>query len=74
MVHPFESDDRRRLTRREGEVVQLAAVGHSAKDIAARLSIGKRTVESHLFRAYAKLGVRSKFELMRRMVEFDLGR
>ena len=60
------------LTGREREVAGFAAAGLSAKEIGERLFIGERTVESHLARAYAKLGVRSKVELARRAVELDL--
>jgi DNA-binding CsgD family transcriptional regulator len=60
------------LTSREREVAALAAAGLSAKEIGERLFIGKRTVESHLAGAYAKLGVRSKVELARRASEFGL--
>jgi DNA-binding CsgD family transcriptional regulator len=51
------------LTGREREVALLAAAGNTAKQIAARLFIGERTVETHLANAYAKLGVTSKQEL-----------
>ena len=51
------------LTRREREVVQLAARGYSNKSIAAETAIGERTVETHLAAAYRKLGVRSRAEL-----------
>jgi DNA-binding CsgD family transcriptional regulator len=60
------------LTRREREVVRLAATGHSAKEIARLLYIGERTVESHLLRAYAKLGVNSRVELVRLAPDLDL--
>jgi DNA-binding CsgD family transcriptional regulator len=60
------------LTQREQEVARLAAQGHSAKEIARRLAIGERTVETHLARAYAKLGLASKIELVRRAKEFGL--
>jgi DNA-binding CsgD family transcriptional regulator len=60
------------LTRREREVAGLAAQGLSAKEIAARLSIGERTVETHLARAYAKLGLASKIDLVRRAAELGL--
>lgn len=60
------------LTAREREVAQLAADGLSAREIAATLFIGERTVEGHLARAYARLGVRSKVELARRAAEFGL--
>jgi DNA-binding CsgD family transcriptional regulator len=52
------------LTKREREVARLAAQGYTAREIGGQLHIGKRTVETHLASAYAKLGVRSKRELM----------
>jgi DNA-binding CsgD family transcriptional regulator len=60
------------LTRREREVARLAAAGSSARDIARRLHIGERTVETHLSRVYAKLGVESKPQLAARAAEFAL--
>ena len=60
------------LTRREREVARLAATGMSAKDIATALFVGERTVESHLASIYAKLGVSSKVELVRRAAELGL--
>jgi DNA-binding CsgD family transcriptional regulator len=60
------------LTRREREVARLAAGGMSAKEIAAALFVGERTVESHLASTYAKLGVSSKLELVRRAIELGL--
>jgi DNA-binding NarL/FixJ family response regulator len=53
------------LTAREQEVVALAVEGLTAKAIGQRLHIGERTVETHLAHAYAKLGVRSRWELAR---------
>lgn len=60
------------LTPREREVAQLAAGAHTAREIGERLFIGVRTVESHLASIYAKLGVASKRELVRRADEFGL--
>lgn len=60
------------LTRREREVARLAARGHTAREIAERLVIGERTVESHLANVYAKLGVESKLDLIRREAELRL--
>jgi DNA-binding CsgD family transcriptional regulator len=51
------------LTRREREVALLVAEGLSSREVAERLYVGTRTVESHLARAYAKLGIRSRSEL-----------
>jgi len=60
------------LTRREREVARLAARGMSAKAIAEALFVGERTVESHLSSTYAKLGVESKLDLVRRAAELGL--
>jgi pimeloyl-ACP methyl ester carboxylesterase/DNA-binding CsgD family transcriptional regulator len=54
------------LSRREREVALLASRGETAAEIARRLVISERTVETHLASVYAKLGVRSKSELIRR--------
>ena len=52
------------LTAREREVASLAASGLSNQGIAARLVVSKRTVENHLQRAYHKLGVTTRSELI----------
>jgi DNA-binding CsgD family transcriptional regulator len=44
----------------------------SAEEIAGTLFVGECTVESHLASAYAKLGVESKLQLVRRAVELGL--
>jgi DNA-binding NarL/FixJ family response regulator len=53
------------LTDREHAVVVLAVEGLTAKVIGEWLHISERTVETHLAHAYAKLGVRSRWELAR---------
>jgi DNA-binding CsgD family transcriptional regulator/DNA-binding IscR family transcriptional regulator len=60
------------LTRREHEVARLAATGMTAREIAQALFVGKRTVETHLASIYAKLGVDSKLQLVRRAAELGL--
>jgi len=60
------------LTRREREVAQLAARGHTARQIAEALFVGERTVEGHLASVYAKLGISSKVDLARRADELGL--
>ncbi|MDQ3945199.1 MAG: helix-turn-helix transcriptional regulator, partial [Actinomycetota bacterium] len=57
---------------REREVARLAIRGGTAPAIARELFIGERTVESHLGRIYAKLGVESKLDLMGRAAELGL--
>ena len=51
------------LSRREAEIAQLASRGLSNREIAERLFVSVRTVEGHLHRLYAKLGVSDRSEL-----------
>jgi DNA-binding CsgD family transcriptional regulator len=55
------------LTPTERRVVELAASGLANKQIAATLFVTVHTVEVHLARAYAKLGVRSRVQLAARL-------
>ncbi|MGN6869269.1 MAG: AAA family ATPase [Solirubrobacteraceae bacterium] len=55
------------LTPSERRVVELAAQGLSNKEIASVLYVTVNTVEVHLARAYAKLGVRSRTQLAGRL-------
>ncbi len=52
------------LTPRELEIVRLVAEGLRNKEIAERLSITEGTVKVHLHKAYDKLGVDSRIELV----------
>jgi DNA-binding CsgD family transcriptional regulator len=52
-----------RLSPREQDVVDLAVEGLSDRQIADRMHLSVRTVEGHLHRSYAKLGIRSREEL-----------
>lgn len=53
------------LSRRELDVARLAAQGLSNAAIAERLVLSVRTVESHLYQAFGKLGVEKRAELPR---------
>jgi DNA-binding NarL/FixJ family response regulator len=48
------------LTPREGEILRLLASGNTDPAIAAALFISVRTVENHVARIFAKLGVRTR--------------
>jgi DNA-binding CsgD family transcriptional regulator len=52
-----------RLTQGELETAMQAAAGRSNKQIAAEMQLSVRTVESHLQRAYEKLGISGRHEL-----------
>jgi DNA-binding NarL/FixJ family response regulator len=55
------------LTPTERRVAELAADGLANKEIATALFVTVRTVEEHLRKAYAKLGIRSRTQLARRL-------
>jgi DNA-binding CsgD family transcriptional regulator len=50
------------LSRREAEVGRLLCLGLSASEIASKLYVSERTVETHVAHIYEKLGVRKKRE------------
>jgi PAS domain S-box-containing protein len=50
----------RSLTRREIEVLQLAADGHTGREVADRLVVSPSTVKTHFNHIYEKLGVASR--------------
>jgi DNA-binding NarL/FixJ family response regulator len=58
-------DEYNTLTSREQEVLKLAAQGLNNADIASKLSISPRTVETHRGRIMHKLGLRTQTELVR---------
>ena len=57
------------FSEREIEVLKLAAKGMSNKEIAAELSLGVRTVQSHLGNIFDKLGVNSRTEAVLRALK-----
>lgn len=53
------------LSKREIDVLQLLAAGHSVKATAASLQIGIKTAETYKSRAFEKLGLQSRVQLIR---------
>jgi DNA-binding CsgD family transcriptional regulator len=60
----------RSLTKQEANVAKLACAGYSNKEIAAKLFLTLRTVESHLTCTYRKLGISGRSELRALRVTF----
>lgn len=55
------------LTPQELAVARLVAAGQSNREVAADLIVSPKTVEYHLSHVYAKLGVRSRTQLVARL-------
>ena len=58
------------LSEREWQVAELVAAGRTNRQIAAQLLLSGKTVETHLTRIFAKLGISSR-TLLARMVEHE---
>jgi DNA-binding CsgD family transcriptional regulator len=53
------------LSDREAEVVRLVAVGYSNKEVASRLGLSVKTVETYKTRSMRKLGAHGRVDLVR---------
>lgn len=62
-----EPKDQPGLTPQQAQIARLVAEGATNREIAARLFLSHRTVEHHLRNIFARLGVRSRVELTRRL-------
>jgi DNA-binding CsgD family transcriptional regulator len=56
------------LSKREGEIVELIVRGAPTSEIASLLHISPYTVQDHLKAIFGKVGVRSRSELVGRIV------
>ena len=71
-----QDDPLARLSAREREVLQLLAEGRTGAEIAQRLSLSQKTVETYRARLVEKLGIRDlaglvRFAIQRGLVSLD---
>jgi DNA-binding NarL/FixJ family response regulator len=59
------------LTPQELQIALLVSQGRTNAEVGQAVFLSTRTVESHLSRAYRKLGVASRTELTRRLASED---
>jgi DNA-binding CsgD family transcriptional regulator len=64
-------ETRDELTAQERHIAQLAGDGLSNPEIGARLFLSPRTVEWHLRKVFAKLGIHSRRELANALASFE---
>ena len=65
LLNGAESADRAELTKREREILQLVAEGHSNAQLAQMLWVTEQTVKFHLSNVYRKLNVANRTEAAR---------
>ena len=63
--------DAETLSAQERRIADLAATGHTTKQIAAQLSLSARTVDNHLYRVFPKLGITNRAGLSEALRQLD---
>lgn len=66
------SPEQVKLSAREREIARLISAGHTNKTVAAVLEISLWTVDTHIRRIFAKLGVRSRSAMVAQLAELGL--
>jgi two-component system response regulator DesR len=59
------------LTRREQEILRIAAAGATTDEIAVQLSVSSKTVRNHLSRAFIRIGARNRMDAIRIATEHE---
>ncbi len=72
MVIPGKNQDGSVLSQREREVLQLLAMGHTDQEMADKLYLSIKTVETYKARIKEKLGLRGRAELVRYAIQSGL--
>jgi DNA-binding NarL/FixJ family response regulator len=72
VFRPSQVDVAAEITPREKEVLELVAQGQSTKQVADKLGIGTRTVESHRMNMLKKFKASNTAELIRKALELKI--
>ena len=66
------AEQRKRLSRREAEVLRLLAQGHTNQEVADRLAVSIKTIETYRKRLHEKLELKTRAQLFRFAFESGL--
>ena len=66
-------DGCRRLTARELQIIKLSAKGLKHSEVAEKLGIGKRTVATHNYKAFKKIGAKNIIEAINHVEKYYKG-
>ncbi len=72
MLNPQVTDSLDQLTRREREILQLIAEGHTTKEVAVRLDISVKTADTHRSNVMSKLDIHDVASLTRFAIQQGL--
>jgi DNA-binding NarL/FixJ family response regulator len=67
-----QREDHIKLTKREVEIIKLIAEGLTSQEMANKLFISPRTVETHRANLMKKIGVKNAIELVKKAEQLDL--
>src|ERR1044071_1149288 len=67
-----QREDQIKLTKREVEIIKLIAEGLTSQEMADKLFISPRTVETHRANLMKKIGVKNAIELVKKAEQLDV--
>jgi two-component system response regulator NreC len=70
--HSNTAEQRKRLSRREAEVLRLLAQGHTNQEVAEQLAVSIKTIETYRKRLHEKLELKTRAQLFRFAFESGL--
>ena len=71
-LQPTKQERKKQLSEREWQVLRLIALGYTNQQIADRLSLSVKTVETYRARIADKLGLRTRAELVKYALQHGL--